>query len=423
LLIVYKIIAFLIYYVTLPCTFIMSLTGSIKWKQRLGFRHVPAGGKPVDIWLHASSMGEVKVLGILIDRLRSIDGKLKLYLTVMTETGYKKALELADENISVGYLPLDYRSPLRRFFRVVRPAGAVFIETEIWPNTIMALGRNKTPIFLANGRLSERAYNRYHMAVSGMRRLFENYTFMALQSEADCDRYIGLGADRHKIEVVGNMKFDAPVVSMPEDKRRQLAGELPFESGTKIFIAGSTRNGENEIVLDTYAKMAAEIPELRMILVPRHLEHIDSIAGMAAERNLDYCLYSKMNENRDNCRVLIVDKIGVLNDLYYLSDIAFVGGTLVDIGGHNILEPVWAGIPVLYGPSIDNVIDSSEYILAEKFGAQVSDGEQLTRKLLLFFRGELKFEGKTSAAAGSSRADRTARIILKSMDTHAKNLA
>ena len=400
--------------------------GSLKWRHRLGWGHETAGGRPVDIWLHASSMGEVKVLSILIDRLKKIDGNLNLHLTVMTDSGYNKARELLDGKTSVGFLPLDYRSPIRRFLKAVQPRGAVFIETEIWPNIIRTLGRRNIPIFLANGRLSEKAYKRYRLFRSGMQRLFMDYTYMMVQSNQDRDRFLGLGADQSRVEVTGNMKFDAPIVQMPKDKKERLLQSFPFDPESKIFIAGSTRNGENEIILDSYKKLLPDFPGTRLVLVPRHLERVDSITKMTVERGLEYCLYSEMRENEKNragCKVLIVDKIGVLNDLYHLSDIAFVGGTLVDIGGHNILEPVWAGIPVLYGPSIANVIDSSEYILSENFGAIIENDEQLEKKLLAFFGGRLEYARKNSVVEESSRLNFTAKMILKDIKDHAKILA
>jgi len=418
--------------VTLPFTFIASLFGSLKWRQRLGRGHETAGGRPVDIWLHASSMGEVKVLSILIDRLKKIDCNLRLHLTVMTDSGYNKARELLDDKTSVGFLPLDYRASIRRFLQTVQPDGAVFIETEIWPNIIRTLGRRNIPIFLANGRLSEKAYKRYRLFRSGMKRLFTDYTYMMVQSDQDRDKFLGLGADQDQVEVAGNMKFDAPIVQMPEEKKERLLQSFPFDSETKIFIAGSTRNGENEIILDSYKKLLPDFPDIRLILVPRHLERVDSIIKMTVERGLEHCLYSEMAKNTKNeqnkktgadCKVLIVDKIGVLNDLYHLSDIAFVGGTLVDIGGHNILEPVWAGIPVLYGPSIANVIDSSEYILSENFGAIIENGGQLEKKLVAFFSGKLEYSRKSSVTEESSRLNFTAKMILEDIKHHAKNLA
>lgn len=419
----YKIVTFLIYFICLPYTFISALTGSLKWKQRLGMKHHPPGDAPVDIWLHASSMGEVKVLGILLNQLRELDSSLKIYLTVMTDSGYNAAKKLADKDTSVGFFPMDFAAPIYRFLGAVRPKVAVFIETEIWPNMIQALGRNHIPIFLANGRLSEKGFGRYKFVRKVMAGVFENYTWMMVQKDLDRQRFIGIGAGPEKIEVIGNLKFDAPLDIMPAGKKERIKESLPFDPDAKIFIAGSTRNGENEIILDCYLRMIQEFPKLRLILVPRHLDRIDILSNMVSSRSLEFCRYSKIPQNSSECHVMIVDKIGVLNDLYHVSDAAFVGGTLTKIGGHNILEPVWAGIPVFYGPSIANVVDSSEYILARNFGAQVDDGDELCRRVTAYFKGTLKFRKKTDVSSEPSRALQTAQIILNSLKSNAKDVA
>lgn len=419
----YKIMTFIIYFISLPYTFISALAGSLKWKQRLGMKHRPPDDKPVDVWLHASSMGEVKVLGILLNQLREVDRSLKIYLTVMTDSGYNAAKKLADKDTSVGFFPMDFAAPIYRFLGSVRPKVAVFIETEIWPGMIETLGHNHIPIFLANGRLSEKGFGRYRYVRHAMAGIFRNYTHIMVQKDLDKERFVGIGADPEKIEVIGNLKFDAPIDIMPAEKRERIRDNLPFDPDAKIFIAGSTRNGENEIILDCYLKMIQEFPNLRLILVPRHLDRIDIISNMASSRALEFCHYSKMQQNASDCHVMIVDKIGVLNDLYHVSDAAFVGGTLTKIGGHNILEPVWAGIPVFYGPSIANVVDSSEYILARNFGVQVGDGEELCRRVTAFFKGALQFRKKTDISSEPSRALQTAQIILNSLKSNAKDVA
>ncbi|MEW5925317.1 MAG: glycosyltransferase N-terminal domain-containing protein [Candidatus Zixiibacteriota bacterium] len=419
----YKIVTFIIYFVSLPYTFISALAGSLKWKQRLGWKHRTPDANPVDIWLHASSMGEVKVLGILLNQLKDIDTSLKIYLTVMTDSGYNAAKKFADKDTCVGFFPMDFATPIERFLGAVRPKVAVFIETEIWPNMIQTLGRNNIPIFLANGRLSEKAFGKYLHFKKAMSGVFENYTRMMVQKDLDKQRFVGIGARSDRIEAIGNLKFDAPIDIMPPEKKERIKESLPFDPNAKILIAGSTRNGENEIILDCYLNMVQEFPELRLILVPRHLDRIDIITNMALSRSLEYCHYSKRQQTSGDCHVMIVDKIGVLNDLYHISDAAFVGGTLTKIGGHNILEPVWAGIPVFYGPSIANVVDSSEYILAHNFGVQVSDGDELCHKLTSYFKGTLKFRKKTDVSSEPSRALQTAQIILNPLKSNAKDMA
>ncbi len=356
-------------------------------------------------------MGEVKVLSILAGQLYTLDKNIEFCVTVMTETGLKSAQGLTGPVTGVGFMPLDYGSSIRRFLDRINPAATIFIETEIWPNMIIHLGRRGIPIFLANGRLSERASSRYRRARSGLVKIFPHYTRLMVQSEDDKERYIKIGADRKNIEVMGSLKFDAPLIVMPNSERETLRNSFPFEHNCRILTAGSTREGENEIILRVFKKLSAEFPDLRLILVPRHLDRLDEICLLASGLDISCTLYSKASEN-PNVQMAVVDRMGILNNIYFISDIAFVGGTLVEIGGHNILEPVWAGTPVLYGPSIHNVRDSSEYIIENGFGEMVKDESDILGKLALFFRGEIRYNRKESISGEKSRAYRTARVIL-----------
>lgn len=402
----------ILYYISLPVIFPAYLAGSLKWGHRLGYGYKPCDRQGCQLWLHASSMGEVKVMGILIGQLRKIDPNLSLYITVMTDTGYQSALDLVSKNTAVGYIPLDSRPAINRFLKTVNPARAAFIETEIWPNIITALGHRRIPVFLANGRLSEKAAGRYRLVRSGLGRVFEQYTAMMVQSEEDRERFISVGARLDGIDVLGNLKFDAPMTRLSDERIRELKNSLPFGVKAKLFIAGSTRGGENEIIINVFKKLAGEFPDVRLILVPRHLERVGSIRLLCDTAQVKYRLFSQEGITKDDPMILVVDSMGVLNDLYSVSDIAFVGGTLVDIGGQNILEPVWAGIPVLYGPSIFNVRDSSAYITGGRFGKMVTDGDDLYRHLVGYFRGELTFRTKNRNEDENSRAFQTARKIL-----------
>jgi 3-deoxy-D-manno-octulosonic-acid transferase len=420
----YKIFTFLVYYIASPYTFLSFLFGSRKWGQRLGFRNCPITGddKKV-IWMHASSMGEVKVLSILADQLLELDSDLRFCITVMTAAGYKSAENRMGGKAPVAYFPLDYFSPVKRFLDRTNPSVAVFIETEIWPNMVMELGKRGIPIFLANGRLSERAARRYRRAKQGLRHVFANYSRIMVQTEGDRQRYLNVGAESDIIDVLGSLKFDAPLIQVPPEKKAALRKSLPFNTHARIITAGSTREGENEIILQLFARSYSDVPDMRLILVPRHLDRIEDICRKAEEYQLEYALYSRRTDLNSERTVLIVDAMGILNDLYAVSDIAFVGGTLVDIGGHNILEPVWAGIPVLYGPSIFNVRDSSEYILENNYGAMVQDGEELYHQLVDFFDKKVEYRRRTIESKELSRTYRTARIILNSIGSNGKNLA
>lgn len=416
MLILYRIFTIFVYYISLPFTFAFAMSGSTKWKNRLGYVSEPRKKNTSKIiWLHASSMGEVKVLAILKEFLEKSEYSISVFVTVMTETGYQSARHLVEDKNQVAFFPLDFPPAIHRFLNIVKPSAAVFIETEIWPNTIDKLGMHNIPIFLANGRLSEKSCRGYAHFRKSLGRLFENYCRIMVQSKNDKDRYIKIGATEDKIEVIGNLKFDAKANLVSNEQKEEIRSSLPFGKEARIFIAGSTRKNENDIILKTFKKLTAMYSDVNLILVPRHLERISEAEKLAAKYELTYCLFSRCGDLTQNVSIVIIDEMGLLNRLYSISDIAFVGGTLADIGGQNILEPVWAGIPVLYGPSIYNVKDSSEYILENRFGAMVKDENDLFDKLRLYFNDELIFKRKDGTSSEKSRANKTARTIIENI--------
>ncbi len=401
---------------TLPVTSILALSGSIKWNNRLGYlpEQINTHNKKV-IWLHASSMGEVKVLAILKDFFEKADNTISIYITVMTEAGYQSACQLVKNKDQVAFFPLDATPAVNRFLNRIQPKTAVFIETEIWPNMIDKLGKRNIPIFLANGRLSEKSSRSYIHFKKSLGQLFENYNRLMVQSENDKDRYIKIGANKNKIEVIGNLKLDATSNIIPNDQKDQIKNCLPFDKESKLLIAGSTRKEENEIIIRLFKNLTEKFSDICLILAPRHLEKISEAEKLARKYNLSSVLYSECKNIKQTVSAVIVDKMGLLNQLYSVSDIAFVGGTLADIGGQNILEPVWAGTPVLYGPSIYNVGDSSKYILGNRFGAMVQDENELYDKLVMFFNNELSFSKKDETSSEKSHTEKTAQIILDNL--------
>jgi 3-deoxy-D-manno-octulosonic-acid transferase len=425
LILLYKTVTFLIYYISLPFLFIAYLGGSITWGQRLGFlksKNRPPSGK-CDIWLHASSMGEVKVLEIIVNELIGINKSFILHVTVMTQSGYNLAQERLSDKASISFFPLDYRSAIRRFLKAVGPKEVVFIETEIWPNIILELSKRIIPIFLANGRLSDKATGRYAKFKSAIQKVLRCYQAFIIQSENDKERFVKLGAEPERILVLGNLKLDAPPREINPCTIKALRDILPFEKNSRIFIAGSTRKEENDLVLECYKKIKTEMPDIKLIIVPRHLERVEAVSQKAAKIDLNYILYSRLEDNKKDKDVLIVDRMGVLNDLYSISDIAFVGGTLADIGGQNILEPVWNGIPVLFGPFLYNVRDSSDYIIQSDFGEMVENIDDLCNRLMLFFRGEKEYKLRSPEDNNNTRVRRTVQIILDGFRNDAKSLA
>jgi len=409
----YRIFTFMVFYLLLPFSGTMALLGSIKWKHRLGFFPKNDTSKKT-VWLHASSVGEVKVARILQSALTDLDWDLAIVITVMTDAGYN-SIRTESGNSIFGFIPLDYRFAVKRFLHRARPDAAVFIETEIWPNIITRLAKMNIPIFLANGRLSEKSHASYRKFRKSLSRLFVNYSRMMVQSDLDRQRFRDIGVDRDRIEIIGSLKFDAPIRKMTEQGKNDIFETIPFSRGDKILTAGSTRPAEEETVLNCFSKLRNKHEGLKLILAPRHLNRIDEVKAIIDKSGLKYCLYTDKRAESEDIDILLVDVIGKLNDLYAISDLAFVGGTLAQIGGHNILEPVWAGTPVVYGSSIANIRDSSGYILRKNFGCMVVSTEELCRKIDDYFDGTLTFSRKRERPDDDSAARKTAQTILDHM--------
>jgi tRNA (guanine-N7-)-methyltransferase len=395
---------------------VASIFGSQKWANRLGFRH-NKNNNVIDIWLHASSMGEITVLKIITDEISRQKENLTFYITVMTDTGYKKACEIFGPD-SVGFLPLDYRSSINRFYQRVRPGKGVIIETEIWPNLILGLFKKNIAFYLANGRLTEKSVGLYIKFKPVLDRVLKCYRRIMVQTEADCKRFIKIGAPASIVETVGSLKFDAPLTIINQEEKNRLVGMLPFIPSGKTFIAGSIRNDEWSILIDTYAKLRESDSGIKMIFVPRYLDKMDELVKIIENRDIScqrLSLIEKESKSKREADILIVDKMGVLIDYYAISDIAFVGGTFDNMGGHNILEPVWAGIPVLYGPSIFSVDESAEYITNGNYGEMVRNEKELVNKLLDFFDNKVVYSRKQPDSQENYRVRKTAETILQDL--------
>ncbi|MFH2035700.1 MAG: glycosyltransferase N-terminal domain-containing protein [Candidatus Zixiibacteriota bacterium] len=389
--------------------------GHLKWKHRLGFGHNRDRNK-IDIWLHAASMGEVTVLKILTDQILKIKPETSFYITVMTDTGYRKAVSLFGLE-SVGYLPLDSSLALNIFLMAIKPQKVVIVETEIWFNLIKQVTNRHIPLFQANGRLTDHSLNSYIRIKNSMKKTLSRYSKIMVQTNADRDRFMRLGAESSLIEVVGNLKFDAPPMVIDDEDKKAIKKILPFSPESKILVCGSIRNDEFATIIEIAkaARNSNRNPEI--IIVPRYLDKIKELVGLINQANLTSVLFSDIENNsapNEMVDILIVDKMGILNKIYSISDIAVVGGTFDNMGGHNILEPVWAGIPVLFGPSYQCVQESAEFIFENGYGDTVNNSQEMINKLNSFFENKLMFKIKDLNKIETPRAKLTADNILLS---------
>ena len=315
-----------------------------RW-ERFGFGEpVPAGS----IWVHAVSVGEVQAAAPLVRALRERHPSRTLVLTSVTPTGAARARLLFGESVTLRYLPYDLPGSVRRFFDRVRPALAIIMETELWPNLLAECSRRDIPLLLASARISPRSVRRYRRLASLFSAALSRDIVIAAQSEADAGRFRSIGADAARTHVTGNIKFDFaldPAVCV-----RARAWRETQAGGRPVWVAGSTHEGEERLVLDAHTRVRGRHGAALLVLVPRHPNRFAEVAALLKQRGVDWVSRSSGAPVLPATEVVLGDTMGELMMFYAAADIAFVAGSLVPIGGHNLLEPAAAGVPVVTGP-------------------------------------------------------------------------
>lgn len=415
---VYRLVSNAVYLLASPVLRARARRGDPVWRGRL-LMDQPDG--PVDLWIHAASVGEARMAAILIGHLRRIEPSVRIHVTVMTPAGYGAACEAVSSDATVSYFPIDVNRYVTALFARLRPRALVIAETEIWPNLITSAAQRHIPIVLVNGRMSTRAFGRYKIVKRLFSGLLSRYDRFFLKSEDDLQRFAYFGVSPDKAVITGDMKFDAPLLQRSEGRRRELRHRLGVGDDQSLLVAGSTRPGEEALLVRMFDLLRRTHPHIRMLLAPRHLDRLVEAAQTVSAAGMKVRMYGS-EEHSDGDEVILLDRMGVLTELYTAADIAFVGGTLVELGGHNLLEPVWAGTPVLYGPSIDNVTEAAAYITRHNFGRQVTDAEELGRVLDQFLAGHLKFARKTESdleASATVAAVHYIAALVKGAGVHA----
>jgi 3-deoxy-D-manno-octulosonic-acid transferase len=341
--------------------------------ERFGF-YGAHSDKPV-IWLHTVSVGETRAAASLVKRLRESYPDHQLLLTHTTPTGRAASEQLYGDNVLRVYLPYDYPFAVRRFLNHFRPRVGVLLETEIWFNLIHVCCVKKIPLLLLNARLSEKSAARYarypNLARSGLREL----NAIAAQSTADAERLTALGGGN--VSVMGNLKFDIEPPSAMLELGQKLRSQ--FGVGRKIFLAASTREGEETLLLD--ALKALQVPDLLMVIVPRHPQRFAEVEALLARRGFSFQRRSENRAISPETEVVLGDSMGEMFAYYAACDIAFVGGSLLPFGGQNLIEACAVGKPVLIGPHTYNFTQASQLAVASGAALRVQDAAELAQTL------------------------------------------
>ncbi len=306
--------------------------------------------KPVDIWVHAVSLGEVIAATPLIDAM--LDKQWSVLVTTMTPTGSERVRARFGDKVAHRYVPYDLPGVLRRFFKQTQPRVGVIMETELWPNLIYQAHSAKVPLLLANARLSERSLNGYMKLKFLFKPVLNQFSAILAQSNDDAKRFIALGANNDLVQVLGNMKFDLQTNTIDTAKFKEIKNH--WGADRIAVIAASTHDDEESRILAQLRRLQQAIPNVVLLIAPRHPERFQTVYQLSVQAGFNTGLRSNLDTVSAANEVVVLDCLGELLGLFQISDYAFVGGSLVPVGGHNVLEPIAMNVPVLSGNQVHN---------------------------------------------------------------------
>lgn len=379
--------------------------------ERFGF--VPRADG-IGAWLHAVSVGEALAAQPLIEALIARHGAGRVWVTTTTPTGSSRIAAAFGDRVRHSYAPYDLPDAVARFLDRVRPGHAIVMETELWPNLFAACAKRMIPLTIANARLSPRSFRGYSAVRGFAAATLAHCTAIAAQSEADAGRFIALGAPHTRVQAVGNLKFDLTLPDLPILHGRNLRER--FGRQRPVWIAASTHEGEEAAALSAHAALLELHADALLVLVPRHPQRFDGIwrqivdSGLKAERRTRLAALDKSGypQALDEVQVFLGDSMGEMFLYLAMADVAFVGGSLVAIGGHNILEPAAIGLPVLFGPAMFNFEAARKLLIDSGAAIQIDDAPQLAEETAVLFGNDLRRHTMGKAGEAAVRANRGA---------------
>ncbi len=408
---VYIVIAYLLAPVLCAIMLWRGLRDRSYWRdfsQRFGFG--PLLATP-GIWVHAVSVGEVQAAAPLVQALRTRHPATPIVLTTVTPTGAARARAFFKQTVEVRFMPYDLPGSVRRFFDRVRPRLAIVFETELWPNLYHECGRRRVPLVLASARISPRSVGRYRWLVSLFRETLSHGVVIAAQGAGDAERFESIGASPDRTHVIGNVKFD--FTAPAETAARGRAIRARHAASRPVWVAGSTHEREEAILLEAHRLLRATVPDALLIMVPRHPNRFADVAEWLTRNGVWFARRSHDVPCAADTEVLLVDTLGELLDFYAAGDVAFVGGSLVPVGGHNLLEPAVLGRPILTGPYNFNGEDIARLLIERGAARVVTDARDLAEALasLLASPGERERIGGIGRAAVEENRGALARLL------------
>jgi 3-deoxy-D-manno-octulosonic-acid transferase len=380
-----------------------------RWSERFGF--LPDNIPQHCLWVHSVSVGETIAAVSLVKSFQKLHPDVPVVMTTMTINGAKQVTTSFGQSVYHVYVPYDLPTAVTRFINRVQPKMLLIMETELWPNLLHITAQRKIPIFLANARMSERSAARYAKFKNIVQEMMLNLTKVAVQTQIEADRFISLGLPIDRIQVTGTVKFDIEVADEIIQRGKQL--RVQIGSDRPVWITASTHAGEEEIILATFNLIKKQFPHLLLILVPRHPERAKDVATLCRKANYKIALFTEQQAVTSDIDIYLTDAIGQLMVQYVASDIAFVGGSLVPTGGHNVLEPAVLGLPVITGPEMFNFVESTNLLMHAGALWQITNAEQLTNRVIELLKNPTQRE--QAGKAGQQVIEKNRGAVQKHM--------
>ena len=370
--------------------------------QRMGF--LPRRSVKRLIWIHAASVGEVFCSIPLIKRIKQGFPQCEIVLTTVTHTGNEAAKASLPEADEVLFFPVDHPLTIGRAIKRIKPSLLLIAETELWPNLLRSCGKKGIPIILFNGRISQKSFRRYLFFKSLFRECLQNIRLFLMQTEKDRERIIEIGAPQERTRVLGNLKFDQTFQPPTQETLSEMTQSIGLKGDETVLVAGSTHSGEEEILITLFKDLRKNDPHLLLILAPRHLERLEEVERILKKANISWIRRTLFSLNKDHWdggrdgppEVILLDTMGELTRFYSLGTLAFIGGSLVPVGGHNPLEPLFFQKCTLFGPHMFNFLEITQSLIEAGGAIQVKGRKDLYLHLkrLLTDEGERKRIGE-----------------------------
>ena len=379
------------------------------------------------ILIHSVSVGETRAVIPVINELKARCPSCEIFLTTTTGSGQKTAEQIGSKLDRILYFPIDFGFICAAFLRRIRPDCICLTETELWPNFIRVASRNRIPLILINGRISDRSFRNYRLVRPFVRSLLRKFHALCMQSVLDGKRMVALGAEHGKVKVTGNIKFELSHLSVKKNESNALRNRLGLRENQSVLVAGSTHPGEERLIVEIFKRLLHEHPDLVLILAPRHVERSEEIAQMIRESGMKSIFWSRFSDNVQikGGEILQIDLIGLLAKIYSLATIVIIGGSFIPHGGQNPLEPAFFGKPILFGPHMENFRSISAMLIDAEAAVMVKERNlfQILSELLTE-KGRREKMGQAARAvidANQGAATRTCNEILgilSGMDVH-----